>query len=193
MKISVPIAALSIALAACGHDKADPAKTGGAIASEAGRGKPGAIADIKPLGDSGISGELGFYPADGGVRVEGYVRGLTPNSTHGFHIHEHPDCSAADGSSAGDHYNPSMASHGAPGPNSHLGDLGNITSDGEGRATVSAFIAGGTIGPSSNANGKGDVANHAVIVHAKTDDLATQPSGASGPKVACGVVSATVN
>ena len=187
MKISIAVAALSIAFSACSHKAEQAPNTGAAIADEAGRGKPGAIADVKPLADSGVSGELAFYAADGGVRVEGYIKGLTPNSTHGFHIHEHPDCSAPDGSSVGDHYNPTQAHHGAPGPNSHLGDMGNITSDGEGRATVSAFIAGGSIGPSGD---KSDVVNHAVIVHAKTDDLTTQPSGASGPKVACGIVAA---
>lgn len=188
MKISVLVAALSVALAACSHEQTETPKNGAAVADQAGRGTPGAIADIKPLGDSGVSGELAFYPADGGVRVEGYVKGLTPNTTHGFHIHEHPDCSAPDGSSAGDHYNPTQTHHGAPGPSSHLGDMGNITSDDEGRATVSAFIAGGSVGPSSGEAAKGDVVNHSVIVHAKTDDLASQPSGNSGPKVACGVI-----
>lgn len=187
MKISVLVAALSVALAACSHDKPEAPKNGAAVADEAGRAKPGAIADIKPLADSGVSGELAFFPADGGVRVEGYIKGLTPNSTHGFHIHEHPDCSAPDGSSAGDHYNPTQAQHGAPGPSSHLGDMGNITSDGEGRATVSAFISGGSIGHGAD-HAKGNVLDHSIIVHAKTDDLTTQPSGASGPKVACGIV-----
>ena len=33
-----------------------------------------------------------------------------------------------------------------------------------------------------------NVIGHAVIVHGKADDLKTQPSGAAGPRVACGVV-----
>ena len=172
---------------ACSKSSNEQAKAGECCHKNE-RGHPGAAADLKSLGDSGVTGEIAFYPVDGGVRAEGYVKGLPPNTTHGFHIHEHGDCSAPDGSSAGDHYNPTQHQHGAPGPNSHVGDMGNITSDAEGHATVSAFIAEGAIGPGTG--GHGDIIGHSVIVHAKTDDLTTQPTGASGPRIACGVIMA---
>ena len=180
--------ALALAFAGCAKTSGENARAGDTGAKDE-RGHPGAVAEVKQLGDSGVSGEIAFYPADGGVRVEGYMKGLAPNTTHGFHIHEHGDCSAPDGSSAGEHYNPTQHEHGAPGPSSHVGDMGNITSDGEGHATVSAFIADGNIGPAGpDKNGHGDIIGHAIIVHAKNDDLSTQPSGAAGPRIACGVI-----
>ena len=34
-----------------------------------------------------------------------------------------------------------------------------------------------------------DVFGKAVVLHQKPDDYATQPSGNSGPRIACGVIS----
>ena len=94
-----------------------------------------AIAVIHPLGNSGVHGTVRFtQQGDDSVRVVADLMGLPANSKHGFHIHEFGDCSAPDGASAGGHYNPTQHEHGAPGPNSHVGDMGNITSDAEGHA-----------------------------------------------------------
>src|SRR5262245_52362952 len=85
------------------------------------------VATARAPGESGVAGELRFHEAAGGVRVQGTIKRLAPGSTHGFHIPEKGDCSAADGSSAGGHFNPQKHEHGTPGPMSHVGDLGNIT------------------------------------------------------------------
>lgn len=186
---SFVIAVITVAALACSKvDNSNPraGDQGTAMADKAGRAAPAATVTLAPLSDSGVSGELAFFPTDGGVRVEGYVKGLAPNSTHGFHIHDKGDCSAPDGSSAGDHYNPTAHQHGAPGPEAHVGDMGNIVSDADGRATVSAFVVGGAVG--SAAQDGSNIVGHAIIVHAKTDDLASQPSGNAGPRVACGVI-----
>lgn len=183
--LAVAVAVTAFACSKVDNQNPRAGDQGTAMADNAGRGQPAATAALSPLGTSGVNGELAFFPTDGGVRVEGYVKGLAPNTTHGFHVHEHGDCSAPDGSSAGNHYNPTSHPHGAPGPESHLGDMGNIVSDADGRATVSAFLTGANVGGAQEGV---NVVGHAVIVHAQTDDLATQPTGNSGGRVACGVV-----
>lgn len=150
---------------------------------QAGGAQSTANAELAPLADSGVSGELTFMPTEGGVRVQGTVSGLAPSSTHGFHIHEVGDCSAPDGSSAGGHFNPTKHEHGAPSAASHVGDLGNITANADGVATVDAMAPRATLG-----EGETNILGRAVIVHADPDDLQTQPTGASGGRIACGVV-----
>src|SRR4051794_17899874 len=68
-----------------------------------------ATVEVKPLAASGVSGTLTLKQVEGGVQVEGDLRGFAPSSKHGFHIHETGDCSAQDGMSAGGHYNPGHA------------------------------------------------------------------------------------
>ena len=134
-------------------------------------------------GPSGVAGVVTFTEqAGGGVQVVTRVQGAVPGP-HGLHLHQGSSCDGPDFQSAGDHFNPTGASHGGPdSPQHHAGDLGNleVAADGTGTADVNAGML--TIeGPSG-------VIGHAVILHEKADDLTTQPSGASGARVACGVV-----
>jgi Cu-Zn family superoxide dismutase len=113
------------------------------------------------------------------------VRGLAPGSEHGFHIHDKGDCSAADASSAGGHFNPGAAQHGAGSGVHHAGDIPNIKADARGVAHVDAKVAGVTL-----AAGATSVAGRSLVVHRDADDYTTQPAGNSGPRVACGVIAA---
>ena len=68
--------------------------------------------------------------------MTGEVTGLKPGK-HGFHIHMFGDLRAADGMSAGGHYNPHGHPHGGPeSKEHHEGDLGNIEADAQGVAKV---------------------------------------------------------
>ncbi|MBV1858584.1 MAG: superoxide dismutase family protein [Nannocystaceae bacterium] len=132
---------------------------------------------------AGIEGSVSFESTADGVRVLAEVRGLSSGS-HGFHIHETGDCSAADFSSAGGHFNPHGHPHGGPSdPAHHVGDLGNLNADETGAAGLEAE-------PELNLDGQSpdSVIGKAVIIHGGTDDLKSQPSGAAGPRVACGVI-----
>lgn len=135
--------------------------------------------------DSPVTGELRLTATPAGVTITGEIMGLTPGTEHGFHVHEHGDCSAPDASSAGGHFNPDNQDHGGPDRTPrHLGDLANLKSDQEGRASVDGNIPNAAL----RTEGPNNLIGKAFIVHAKRDDYRTQPSGDSGNRIACGVV-----
>jgi Cu-Zn family superoxide dismutase len=118
--------------------------------------------------------------------LTGRLEGLKPDAEFGFHIHENGDCSAPDASSAGAHFNPSNAQHGNPqGDAHHAGDMLNAKSDAQGNAQVDAQADGVTL----RTGEPNDVFGKAVVLHEKADDYSTQPSGDSGARIACGVIS----
>lgn len=135
--------------------------------------------------DSPVRGELRLSATAGGVLVIGEIAGLAAGSEHGFHVHEHGDCSAPDASSAGEHLNPANAMHGAPGAaGKHLGDIPNIKANELGRAEVNTRVDGATL----RDGGPNNLVGKSFVVHAMPDDYRTQPAGASGDRIACGVV-----
>jgi Cu-Zn family superoxide dismutase len=141
-----------------------------------------ASAEVNPLQGSNVHGTVQFIQDASGTRVIADITGLSPGE-HGFHIHEKGDCSAPDGSSAGSHFNPSGTQHGAPGTAPHhAGDLGNLIADASGNAHLEVTSSDFSL------DGPNSILNRSVIVHAKKDDLATQPSGDSGGKIGCGVI-----
>jgi len=119
-----------------------------------------------------------------GVKVEARVAGLKEGA-HGFHVHEFGDCSAADGTSAGGHFNPSASPHAGPHDSQrHTGDMGNITAGADGVGLLEY------VDPRAGLEGPDSVLGRGVIVHANADDLKTQPTGNAGGRLACGVVGA---
>lgn len=143
-----------------------------------------ASVQLSPTQGHTATGELRLMTEGEGVRLIGTITGLAPDSQHGIHIHEKGDCSAPDASSAGGHFNPLQHPHGPLGPGTHIGDLGNITANHAGVAYVDVRAVDAALFTSSVT----DISGKAVIVHAKPDDLQTQPSGASGARIACGVI-----
>ncbi|WP_415324788.1 superoxide dismutase family protein [Chryseobacterium sp. MMS23-Vi53] len=110
------------------------------------------------------------------------VTNLTPG-IHAVHIHEKGDCSAADGTSTGGHWNPAKDDHGKWGAEHfHMGDIGNLVADQSGNATLTFKTNKWCLGcadESKNIIGKG------MIVHAAADDFHTQPTGNAGGRVGC--------
>ena len=132
-----------------------------------------------------VSGHLAIRPMGDGVHITGEVGGLKPGDTRGFHIHEKGDCSAADFSSAGGHFNPTAQPHGRAAQGAHhLGDNDNLVADANGVARVDAHFEGVVIGGGA----LNDVLGKAVIIHAGTDDYTTQPTGNAGGRIACWVI-----
>ena len=145
-----------------------------------------ATAELAPTKDSQVKGSISFSTVDGHLHASGQLSGLKPNSEHGFHIHEKGDCSAADGSSAGGHFNPAHVDHGSITADPHHGgDMPNIKADAQGNAVIDGPV-------SSNVNiGKGDdfdIIGRGLIVHADPDDYTSQPTGNAGGRLACAVI-----
>ena len=144
-----------------------------------------AVADLAPTAGNSARGTVTFTQKDETVLVVAKVSGLTPGN-HGFHIHEKGDCSAPDAMSAGGHFNPTKMAHGGPTDQMrHSGDLGNLVADEQGIAKLE------WVDPMMKLSGPNSIIGHAVIVHAKEDDLKTQPTGNAGGREACGVIGIT--
>ena len=145
-----------------------------------------AIANMQPTKGNQARGTVTFTPTDQAdkVKVQVHLSQLQPGSVHGLHMHEKGDCSAPDGSSAGGHFNPTGKPHGdRNGAERHAGDLGNVEASSAGEVSATFDIEGINVGAAPNgAIGK------SVILHAKADDLKSQPSGDSGDRIACGVI-----
>jgi Cu-Zn family superoxide dismutase len=140
-----------------------------------------AIAVLHSASGSQVTGTVTFTQTGDTVQVVADITGLTPGK-HGFHIHEFGDCSAADASSAGGHFNPMKKPHGSPdSPERHTGDMGNIEADSTGKAHLELKDS------MLKLSGENSILGHAVIVHEKVDDW-SQPVGNAGSRLACGVI-----
>lgn len=140
-----------------------------------------AVASLSPTQGFETTGMVRFVDQGGQMLVQANLEGLA-EGRHGIRIHELGDCSAADASSAGDHFAPQGSSQGAPGGGSHDGVLGNLTADAGGRAQLNRPVA------SLSFTGSDSILGKALVVHAEPDGLSRQPAGDAGARVACGVI-----
>jgi len=178
--------AAACALAACSTtaEKSEPAATA-VDSTPATSTASSATVNLASASGSLVSGKLDLVPMGDGVHITGEIGGLGAGQTHAIHVHEKGDCSAADASSAGGHFNPTGSEHGRAGtPVHHAGDMDNIVANAEGVADINIHLAGVTLGGGA-AN---DIAGRAVIVHAAPDDYTSQPAGNAGARVACGII-----
>lgn len=163
-----------------------------------------------------IVGSATFSQADDGtVTVIITGEGLPPGE-HGVHVHETGVCDPSGSepfSSAGGHFNPTGMMHGAPetpgtstgepagtpspvaspmamaspmAGGAHAGDLGNLYVDQQGNVRFQITTDRFTL--SSGPTSLNDADGSALVIHADRDDLTSQPSGNSGPRIACGVI-----
>lgn len=142
------------------------------------------IAVIQPTKGNVTKGVVRFTAVPSGVRIVADITGLTPNTKHAIHIHEFGNTSAEDGSAAGGHYNPDGHMHGGPeAEHRHAGDLGNLSADAAGNAHYELVMK-----DLSLCCGKASIIGRSIIIHAKEDDLTSQPAGNAGPRIAQGVI-----
>ncbi len=152
-------------------------------------GSPQATAELKNAKGETV-GTANFWEDANGVRIVAQVRGIAPGK-HGTHIHAVGKCDPAGFMSAGGHFNPEGKKHGLKNPaGPHAGDLPSleVAADGTGRLEFVAKLV--TLGPGPNSLFDAD--GSAVVVHANPDDDVTDPTGNSGGRIACGVLTKAV-
>ncbi|MGJ7029760.1 superoxide dismutase family protein [Niabella hirudinis] len=160
-----------------------PTTTSGTATPE---GTQVAVANLQLTSDSTQNiGTAKFYQlTDGKIRLDLEINMKErADSNVAVHFHEHGDCGMKGENSHG-HWNPTKANHGEWGSASfHAGDIGNIKLDAAGHGTKSVTTDLWSVAP-----GDKEIIGRAVIVHGGTDDYKSQPSGNSGPRVGCGVI-----
>jgi superoxide dismutase, Cu-Zn family len=145
--------------------------------------KPDAVAHLKEA-NGNDRGRVDIFRDRGGLRLEIVAREFQPGA-YGMHIHTTGKCDGPDFMSAGAHWNPTGAQHGADNPlGAHRGDLPNLEIELGVIGRVTVTIPGAAI---SGKNGLLDSDGAAFIIHAAADDLKTDPTGNSGGRMVCGV------
>ena len=147
--------------------------------------QPQAMAELKNANGEVVA-KAGFWEEGESVRLFVQAQKLSPGK-HGMHLHAAGKCDPPDFASAGGHFNPLAKKHGLwSSDGAHAGDLPNLEIGADGTGTlhyVTKLVTLGS-GPTSLFPASGT----SLVIHAGPDDYVTDPSGNSGARIACGVV-----
>ncbi|CAF1324777.1 unnamed protein product, partial [Rotaria sp. Silwood1] len=147
------------------------------------------------MGTNDFIGTVNFYEEEEawGVVISGSVNRLRPLAKLGFHIHSQPIGDNHNCTAGGAHYNPYNVSHGMPEDplmQRHVGDLGNIDINADGRAYIG--LVDHII--SLRSNDTRNVIGLPLMIHNLTDDGGhtgkgeSNTTGNAGPRIACGTI-----
>jgi Cu-Zn family superoxide dismutase len=147
--------------------------------------KPVKVALSDAQGNSVGTAELS--PSAKGVNIRLDLKNLTPG-IHAIHVHTAAKCEGPAFTTAGPHFNPDMKHHGLENPEGpHAGDIPNFTVGENGTAKATVVATGVTMGDDAHSvfsNG-----GTALVIHAKADDMKSDPAGNAGDRIACGLIS----
>lgn len=136
-----------------------------------------------------------FTKINEGVQIDIHIVKFEPYSIHGFHIHKYGDLGNSCNNVC-EHFNPYNHTHGGghnPSKIRHVGDLGNITADGEGdikETKIDTYI-------SLDINNIAYIIGRSLVIHEDADDCGlgtgdkkkdSLTTGNSGKKIACAVI-----
>jgi len=134
----------------------------------------------KPVGTAVVS------PAKQGVSIALNLMGLPPGE-HALHIHSVAKCEGPAFTTAGGHFNPDMKKHGLQNPDGpHAGDMANFTVTAKG--TAKSTITDTRVDMGDDAHSIFSNGGTALVIHAKADDMKTDPAGNAGDRIACGTI-----
>jgi len=140
----------------------------------------------KSVGTIMLGGSRGHK--GGGVRLALDLHDLPPGQ-HGIHFHQNAKCDGPDFKSAGPHFNPDSKKHGFQNPDGHhAGDMMNFNVKDSGKAKARLTNSDVKLGDGSDPHSLFANGGTAIVIHAGADDMKTDPSGNSGDRIACGVV-----
>jgi Cu-Zn family superoxide dismutase len=155
------------------------------LAFSASAQKPVKVALSDAQGNSVGTAELSASAKGVSIRLD--LKNLTPG-IHAIHVHSVAKCEGPAFTTAGPHFNPDMKHHGLENPEGpHAGDIPNFTVGDNGTAKTTVVATGVTMGDDAHSifsNG-----GTALVIHAKADDMKSDPAGNSGDRIACGVIS----
>lgn len=173
---------LALAVPACAEDESAGGERAAGARSAAAESGGRAVATLRdPAGEA--VGEAALEASPNGVLLRVELRGV-PAGEHAFHIHETGACEAPDFASAGGHLNPAGVGHGfLDGDGVHAGDLPNVHVPASGGLRLDLFAPGVELESQLF-----DADGAALVMHEGPDDYRTDPAGAAGARIACGVV-----
>jgi len=178
-----PLMLISVAVTAWGCG----APGDGAVTQEAPPAPLTATATLLDAAGNEV-GRAELTEGEQGVVIAAQLAGVLAG-THAMHLHATGACEPPF-DSAGGHAASAGKKHGILSPGGmHEGDLPNIHVPETGILQVDAFAEGATLGAGDT--GRLSLFDHdgsAIVLHAGPDDYATDPAGAAGDRIACGVI-----
>lgn len=141
-----------------------------------------AVAVLKPINGSGVSGIVYFNSKEGILELIADINGLSKGE-HGFHIHQYGNLLAEDAGSTGGIYDyRKMNNELKNTKETPPGNLGNIYALNDSLAQLKKDIF------SLNLTGVNSIIGRSVVVHEKEDDYSSEPCGNAGKILAAGII-----